>query len=159
MAAGRRRLTYGRPRGRGWAGAHWDDPRAAAAEREPETEPERRGRRRIDALRARLRLPGPALGPGMGRPRRGRLRALLGGGGGGAGAAAGPAVPEAALLLGTPAGAQGLPWVPRPIVLARAGAPRPGTGCLSAPGAANPGLLLPPFLSFSFFFPFLIFLS
>lgn len=100
LAVGHCGLTYWRPRG--WAGAHWDDPRAAAAEREQE--PERRGRRRIDALRARLRLPGPALGPGMGRPWRGRLPAQLGGGSGGAGAAARPMVPEAALLLGSPLG-------------------------------------------------------
>ncbi|XP_068383217.1 putative HTLV-1-related endogenous sequence [Eschrichtius robustus] len=90
---------------RWWAGAHWDDPPAAATEQEPE----RRGRRRIDALRARLRLPRPALGPGMGRQRRGRLRALPGGVGGNAGAAARPTAPEAVLLPGAPLGPSEFP--------------------------------------------------
>lgn len=43
---------------------------------------------------------------------------------------------------------------PRPTVPGRAGAPRPGTGCLGAPGAATPACFLP-----SFFFFFLMFLS
>lgn len=65
----------------------------------------------------------------------------------------GPQLPGAALYLGAPAGTLKPTRAPRPTVYPRAGTLRPRTSCLSALGAANPGL---PFLLLFFFF-FLLF--